>query len=71
MSEEDLLNLQHQVQHHEGELTQLVDRITQLQKDLEIAIRFSIPNVVAQASQYGRGRGSQSSWVILQLQLMT
>jgi hypothetical protein len=50
------------VDRHDGELDLLLKRIEELEDDLRVVIRFAKPNAVAQAAQYARQKGSQSSW---------
>jgi len=55
-------NLKERFEELQEQIKEYAKQIEQLKEDLKIVIRFSSPNAVAQARQYGRARGSQSAW---------
>jgi hypothetical protein len=46
----------------QDQITEYAKQIAELKEALQIAIRFTHPNVVTLARQYGKGRGVQGVW---------
>jgi hypothetical protein len=49
MTDDDFKNLEHSLNRHDGELDLMLKRITELEEDLKLVIKFCKPNAVVQA----------------------